>query len=94
MVCKICIVVYALNSGQLLVSILHSACIRHNGTKETATFATEEEQNRRELFAVAISWNKEAILCPSPWLHSAKLQQDSYGKLQCSGEDLVGIMPN
>ena len=27
-------------------TILHSACMRHNGTKETATIATEEEQNR------------------------------------------------
>ena len=66
--------------------------MHHNGTKQTAEFATEE-QIRRELFAVAISWNKEAILCPSLWLRSVKLQQDSYGKLQCLGEDLVGMIP-
>ena len=31
----------------------------HNGTKETATIATEEEQNRRELFAVAIYFTEQ-----------------------------------
>ena len=52
--------------------------MQRNETKETATLATEEQQIRRDLFTVAISWNKEAILCPSPWLRSVKLQQDSY----------------
>ena len=42
------------NLAQFLVSILHFACMWCNGTKGTAAFATEEEQNRRAVFAVAI----------------------------------------
>ena len=81
--------VCALNSTQFLASILCSACMRCNGTKGTATFATEEVQNRRAVFAAAILRKDEAILWPQPRQRSAKLRQDSNGKLQRSMQDLV-----
>ena len=81
--------VSALNSAQLLVSILRSACMQCNGTKETATFTTEEVQNRIAIFTAAILRNKEAFLWPQPRQRSAKLRQDSNEKLQHSMQDLV-----